>query len=315
MHGFLFQFSIFNFQFLSRAVLVSVATLAIAPPASAWGEKGHYLANEAATLSLPADMPHFFLRSFPDLVWLGFEPDRWRGAGPSSTAWGAPDHFLDYEFVEGLELPPGRYDFIALMESSGRLRRLGISNDTSGFVPWRVAELTEILTNQFRRWRLTTPDSPERQVLENQIISTAGTLGHYVADSANPHHATIHYNGWASADNPRGFANDCGTHSRFESGFISHAVDLEHVTPKVAAPVLRTDYFGTAVDFIRSSNALVDELYALDRDGAFNPFNRRKEPGIAFASDRLAAGASMLRDLWWSAWTNSAKRPPRRGED
>ncbi len=28
----------------------------------------------------------------------------------------------------------------------------------------------------------------------------------------------------------------------------------------------------------------------------------------------LAAGATLLRDLWWSAWQNSAKTPARRGE-
>jgi hypothetical protein len=34
--------------------------------------------------------------------------------------------------------------------------------------------------------------------------------------------------------------------------------------------------------------------------------------GKKFATDRLAAGASLLRDLWWSAWQNSAKPVKRR---
>ena len=302
-----------NSQFAGVATLLISAL--IATPAMAWGEKGHLISNEAATLALPTDMPHFFLESFPELVWLGPEPDRWRNAGESLEEWATPDHFIDYEYAAGLELPESRYEFVELMEESGRLRRFGIENDTTGFSPWRITELAEMLTNQFRRWRFTSAGSIERQTLEHEIIHTAGILGHYVADAANPHHTTIHYNGWASAENPMRFANDCGTHSRFESQFVSHAVELDHVTPKMAAPVLRENYFETSLEFIRASNEMVDDLYMLDRAGAFDLFNPRPEPGIEFASDRIAAGSSLLRDLWWSAWRNSSKSPRRRRDD
>ena len=256
-------------------------------------------------------MPHFFLRRFPSLVWLGFEPDRWRGAGESLEEWASPDHFIDYEFAAGLELPRSRYDFIALMESSGRLRRFGITNATTGFAPWRIAELSELLTNQFRRWRSMAPGS-DRTTLEEAIIHTAGVLGHYVSDSANPHHTTIHYNGWASAVNPNRYPTDCDTHRRFESLFVSHALDLEHVLPKMAAPLLRADYFASAVESIRATNELVEPMYALDRDGAFDLFGPVSPAGLEFAAARLAHGASMLRDLWWSAWRNSGTSSRRR---
>jgi hypothetical protein len=82
--------------------------------------------------------------------------------------------------------------------------------------------------------------------------------------------------------------------------------------PKVAAPVLRPDYFAAAMELLLSSNALVDELYTLDRDGAFDPMKKPGPAGLTFASDRLAVGASVLRDLWWSAWRNSGEPLPRR---
>ena len=295
--------------------LAMVCTLVAVPSTFAWGEKGHLIVNEAATLALPTDMPHFFYKAFPDLVWLAYDPDRWKGAGESIDAVNNPDHFLDYEFVEGLELPRSRYEFIALMESSGRLRRLGIENTTTGFVPWRIAELSEKLTGQFRQWRFSMPGSAERAILERDIVNTAGVLGHYVGDAANPHHATMHYNGWASAENPHHYAIDCGTHSRFESVFIAHAVTVDDVKPKVVAPVLRIDPFAAAVDMIKSSNALTERLYQLDRESEFNIFKEDQTVGIGFASDRLAAGASMLRDLWWSAWKNSERSRRRSSDD
>ena len=286
-----------------------------AAPAFAWGEKGHYIANEAATFGLPNDMPPFFYKAFPELIHLAYDPDRWRGAGESLDGMNPPDHFLDYEFVADLQLPPNRYKYIALLESSGTLRRYGISNDTSGFVPWRIAEMSQMLEKLFREWRFSRPGSPQREYFERTIINVAGTLGHYVADSANPHHATLHYNGWV-APNPNNYANDCEIHGRFESDFVSHAIDISDVTPHVRkTPQLITNYFTTGVDFIRASNKLVEDLYRIDRDGGFDVFRPVKAEGRNFAIDRLAVGASTLRDYWWSAWRNSANRPPRRTRD
>lgn len=295
-------------------VLLLLAALAV-PHAFAWGEKGHYIVNEAATRGLPNDMPHFFYRAFGDLVWLGFDPDRWRNNGESVEPATAPNHFLDWEYVEGLKLAPSRYAFIDTMYTSGRLRQHGITNAEAGFLPWAIAEEAQKLTAEFRVWRAAPAGSFERANAERNIVNIAGVLGHYVGDGANPHHATMNYNGWAIMPNVNNYPVDCGTHSRFESAFVSHAVDVEMVVPKLAAPVLRTDYFAAAVEHVKGSNALVEHLYTIDRDGAFSPFGPPSRTGIAFATDRLAVGASLLRDIWWSAWKNSERRAQRGGGD
>src|SRR5437763_15796678 len=89
-----------------KRTLIALLMVLFALPAFAWGEKGHYLSNEAATFGLPNDMPPFFYRAYPDLVYLAYDPDRWRGAGESLDAVNPPDHFLDYEWVADLKLPP-----------------------------------------------------------------------------------------------------------------------------------------------------------------------------------------------------------------
>ena len=128
-----------------------------------------------------------------------------------------------------------------------------------------------MLTRDFRAWRGTAPRSAERRAVEIAIIQTAGILGHYAADSANPHHTTIHYNGWAGP-NPDGYATDCDAHSRFESQFVSHAVTLGDVVPFLSPPARHKDYFATANEFIRASNALTGTLYRIDRDEVFSHF-------------------------------------------
>jgi hypothetical protein len=297
---------------MKRALLLLLAFL-LAPVAFAWGEKGHYIVNEAATHGLPTDMPPFFYKAFPELIWLGYDPDRQRGGGSSLDEVNPPNHFLDYEFVAGLKLPPSRYKFIDLLYTSGRLRQKGITNDESGFLPWVIAEEAQRLLVEFRLWRQSAPGSTERAIIERDVIHIAGTLGHFVADSSNPHHATINYNGWIEP-NPNGYPIDCGTHSRFERDFVSRAVEVKDVTPKLAAPVQYEDFFATAVAQVEESNALTETLYRIDRDGGLDPVAPVKPEALAFATSRLADGASLLRDLWWSAWVNSGK-PTRRSGD
>ncbi|MHB0969882.1 MAG: phospholipase C/P1 nuclease family protein [Thermoanaerobaculia bacterium] len=294
---------------MKRHLLLSLVLILVTPSAFAWGEKGHLLTNQAAAYGLPAEMPHFVHRAYSQLIYLGPEPDRWKGGGESLEGVNPPDHFLDYEYVSHLELPRQRYAYLALLEQSGTLRELGIANATAGFLPWKIAEVTEALEVQWRLWRDAEDGSIEKGQIEQNIIQLAGVLGHYVADSANPHHATVNYNGWVE-ENPHGFATDCETHSRFESTFVSRAITFSDVYPRIAAPQLRKDYFASALESVRASNALVETLYVLDRDGAFS--GAQTDKGVEFATARLAAAASLLRDLWWSTFVNSAEAPTKR---
>jgi hypothetical protein len=294
---------------IMRKIIAALVLLLSPLPLLAWGEKGHSIVSEAATFHVPNAMPRFFHAAYPELVYLGYDPDRWRGSGVSADDLFPQDHFLDYEYVEHLDLPPGRLAFIDLLYKSGTLDRLGIRNGEAGFIPWRIAELCDLLTEQWRLWR-RAPGDVERRAIEQSIIGLAGVLGHYVADAANPHHTTLNYNGWVE-ENPWGYATDCETHSRFESRFVSRAMAVGDVAPRVAPLVERSDYFATALGHVKQAHGRLHHLYSLDRDGAFSSVEIRPE-AREFAAERLAAAASMLRDLWWSTWIESANPRPRR---
>jgi hypothetical protein len=303
-----FHCSIFNFQF---SILLAISAMLVASSASAWGEKGHSIASEAATLTLPTDMPAFFYKAFPDLMWLGDDPDRWRNAGESLENVNPPDHFINYEYVVALELPPQRYRFIDQLYATRTLRRYGVSTTTIGFLPWRIAELCDRLTVEWRLWRAASPQSSDRRFLEADIIRDAGILGHYVEDASNPLHTTFNYNGWLMP-NPNGYANDCLIHARFETYFVTLAISTPDVVARIPTQQLRTDYFATAVSFVKRSNSLVETVYRIDRDGGFDIFRPIDPNAKAFTAERLAAGASLLRDLWWSTWKSSANPPTKR---
>jgi hypothetical protein len=58
-----------------------------------------------------------------------------------------------------------------------------------------------------------------------------------------------------------------------------------------------------------AANALVDTLYRLEKEVGFDPAGPLRAETRDFTAERLAAGAAMLRTLWWSAWLESATAP------
>ena len=126
-----------------------------------------------------------------------------------------------------------------------------------------------------------------------------------MADGSNPAHTTIQYNGW-TGPNPNGYATDKQFHARFESGYVGANIKLADVTSRMdtVARVL-PDFRAAIIEYLRQSNAQVEPLYKIDKAHPFDAGSSTPE-NKAFAADRLAAGARMLRDIWWTAWVTSA---------
>jgi hypothetical protein len=56
--------------------------------------------------------------------------------------------------------------------------------------------------------------------------------------------------------------------------------------------------------YLQTSFGNLDRLYSLDKIEPFGPDTRGADHK-QFTAERLAAGATMLRDLWWTAWVTS----------
>jgi hypothetical protein len=282
---------------LAPAVLVVV--VAGGPPVR-WGDHGHRISGRVAAERLPPGMPAFFRSAAGELEYLNPEPDRWRGDSlPEMRGAYRYDHFIDLELLPaGVLERADRFGYLAA------LQREGVPVD-AGLLPYRIVELHQRLTTEFGRWR-ASKDAREREWIERRIIQDAGILGHYVADGANPHHTSVHHNGWADGyANPRGFTTDRTFHRRFESEFVAARVATADVLREAGAPAREiVDVRAETIAYLLRSHDQLERLYQLDRESAFGPGNR-SEAHRRFATERLAAGALMLRDLWWSAWQNS----------
>ncbi len=294
-----------------RTVLVALTTVLLGatpddegPPP--WGRAGHEMAARAAVATLPSDVPAFFRDAGDQLVYLDPEPDRWRNRSlvEMDQAW-TYDHYIDLENIpDGALRAPDRFVFLKALYDAG----LEKPERDGGFLPYRIVELYQRVVTEWRMWR-SEADPQRRGWLEDRIINDAGILGHYVTDASQPHHTTIHFNGWADgAPNPGGYTRDRTFHSRFETAFIEAHVTQADVSGRVTeAPRSVAGSARSAVlDHLSSSHARVEDLYRLDRDVGFDPDGPTRSETRDFAAERLAAGARMLAVLWWSAWQESA---------
>ena len=277
-----------------------------APIAHAWGNEGHRLINRLAISSLPSDVPAF-LRSdaaLEEIEYLGPEPDRWRSAAePELNAAQAPEHFLDLELADALgPLPRNRLDFEAKVFASGqRPEKIGLQ-------PWQTTEVWERLKAALRAYRLLSAAGQSTRPVEQAVLFYAGWLGHYVGDGSQPLHTTVQYNGWVGS-NPNGYTTEHKIHWQFEGPFIGANISASQVEPKMTPPrAIEGDIFTNYVAFLRQSATQVEKIYQLEKAGGFvgagSPESRD------FAAARLAAGASMLRDMVLTAWLESAKPVP-----
>jgi hypothetical protein len=280
--------------------------LAQSPAACAWGNKGHRMINRAAASGLPADVPAF-LRSpeaLNEIEYLGSEPDRWRSpTEPELEAAQAPEHFINLEMADALgPLPHRRLDFEAKVFAAGqRPEKIGLQ-------PWETIEVWERLKAALRAYRKLAAAGQDTHGVEEAAIFYVGWLGHYVGDGAQPLHTSIQYNGWVGA-NPHGYTAGHRIHWQFEGPFVDANLNSHEAGNKMSPlKVIDGDIFDAYVAYLRRSKKYVERVYQLEKAGGFT--GKGTAESREFTAERLGAGASMLRDMIYTAWVESAKPAP-----
>src|SRR5271169_2526668 len=298
--------------------LVSLALITLvlmqSEAAVAWGNEGHSAINRVAAEKIPATMPRFLRGAVAEIAYLGPEPDRWRS--PSEFALKnaqEPDHFIDLERVSWLDpLPPGRYEFYRKLYE----KRASTTDNPDDYLPEHVGlqpyitmEVYGRLKAAFREYRQRLAAHQPTLAVQRAIIFYAGWLGHYVADGSQPLHTTIQYNGWVGA-NPNGYTTEHHIHWQFEGSYVAANITAKDFAGLVKSPEQLDDPFARYIAYLRQSNSLVDNVYALEKAGGFT--GKGSPAAFDFTTQRLAAGSQMLLDLWYTAWIESAVPVPER---
>jgi hypothetical protein len=304
-----------------RAVFGAVAltALAAAGAAFAWGSSGHRMIGMAAIEALPPELPDFL--HTPDTAEtvgeLSREPDRSRGAGRTHDSDRDPGHFVNSDDagkvagavpLDGLPLTRDEYETA--------LRAAGTTSWKQGYLPYSIIEDWQQLVKDFTYWRVDdagaahTTDAGHKDWLETdrdrrqaQILVDIGLLSHFVGDGSMPLHVSIHYNGWGDFPNPNGYT-EAHVHVPWEGLYVRQVV-----TPEAVRAAMGPFHdCGCPIEqrvgaYLMSDFATILPFYELEKAGAFKPGEAK---GVAFTTERVAAGAAELRDEIILAWKASA---------
>ncbi len=287
-------------------IVTLVCTITHPPIARAWGNEGHHMINRLAVVTLPADVPAFLRTetAVGEIEYLGPEPDRWRSpAEPELNAAQAPEHFIDLELADALgPLPHRRLDFEAKVFAAGeRPEKIGLQ-------PWETTEVWERLKGAMREYRRLAASGQDARAVEQAIIFYAGWLGHYVGDGSQPLHTTVQYNGWVGP-NPNGYTASHQIHWQFEGPFVGANLNAPQVEARMTLPqAIEGDMFDAYMAYLRHTATYVEKVYQLEKAGGF--IRAGTPESRDFTAARLAAGASMLRDMIYTAWLDSAAIVP-----
>ena len=294
---------------------LSLFLIATAQDCFGWGSDGHRMITRLAAEHLPADFPAFFRTpaAIDEIEYLGPEPDRWRSPGePELSNAQAPEHFIDLELADIIgKLPRRRYDFIAALYAAGLTHpnlAAELRPEKVGLQPYVTTEVYQRLTSAMREYRGLSAQGKDTKPVEQAIIFYMGWLGHYVGDGSQPLHVTVNYDGWVGKDHPNGYTTQHGIHAKFETAFVSANIKPMDVAPLMTAPHQLGDIFDDYIGYLRHSATLIERVYELDKAGGFD--GAGSSESRQFTAERLAAGASELRDLYYTAWIESAQPVP-----
>jgi hypothetical protein len=270
---------------------LTLACLGILGVARAWWVKGHGTITEAACNALPEDVPAFFRAAGKTLAHCAGDPDRWKSKEARTLTTAVyPEHFIDWEDLEGNEPPTDRYTFYAL---SHKLQK---APDKIGTLPWAIMEGYERLMIGFGDYRHDTANP----AIPMKCIVYAGNMAHYTTDASMPLHTTRDYDG---RKGPDGRMKQKGIHAKLDGFPETFGFTPEEISRGLQAKVVE-DPWTYIIGFLKESRTHIDKAYELDAAGAFKT---PTDDSRAFVMSRCRAGAQFTMDLWYTAWVKSGK--------
>lgn len=269
-------------------------------PTWAWGKRGHEMVGSLAAQLLVKEhpqgkflLPHSFdmgyYNNVPDLVWK---------ADPETYKKEVPQHYLDMEifekeFAKKKETSPwnpSRAEFF---------KKFPDIPEKAGRSPWRIQELSQKLKNITQQLQKKSLNKKERHALQEQWLVTAGVMGHYIADLAQPMHVTDNHDGQLTGQK--------GLHHWFEENIV------DELHPSLAEPVFqkaraewkafydknaKKSSFDLALELAQNSHTALPRVLDIDKKQG-----RTSESKVAGAYkdlliERLSTAVLYLALLW-----------------
>ena len=279
---------------------VAIVTLLSVNQIFGWGFWAHKEINKRAIELLPPAMKKFFLAHAEYITEHAIDPDIRRSKGDSLEPY---YHFLDIDYYGPYPFGalPRSYDSAVAKYSLETVRKKGV-------VPWRIAALTDSLSDALRRKDAQT------------ILNFASDLGHYVADSHVPLHAVVDYDGVQHRLK--------GIHKRWESD-LAERFSQSYAFPTEGAIIIN-DPLGYAFNTIMESYTYSDSVFRSDAEAQRRVAGAKTMKSVNSKGDtlytysdayydsmrvfdnglverRMRSAIVSLASYWYTAWVRAGK--------
>lgn len=318
------------------AIAVSVS-LSTTSTAFAWGHAGHVGISTLAIQNLPSDLPAFVRGASPAqfIGELGAEADESKTTGVLLNATGTSTsrtvhdaerdngHYIDIDdngFVLGGTVPIGALP--ATREAFDTAQRAAMSpagqdQYTAGYLPYQLLDGFQQVRKDFGMWRalqagLATATTPsdvayfryQISLRQQLTLRDIGYWSHFVADSSQPMHVSVHFNGWGAYDNPNGYTK-AGIHSPFEGAFVRNFIDFTKLTIRpYTSRSTSTNEQRVPAYLMETLSALVP-VYDAELKSGHDGYKTNQPLENAIVTQQLQLGAAELRDEIVDAWNQS----------
>jgi Zinc dependent phospholipase C len=283
-----------------KKIVLLVAVSLIAQHSFCWGFFGHKKINYYAVFLLPPEMMVLYKPQIDFLSEHAVDPDKRRYAVPEE----GPRHYIDIDHygVYPYDSLPKKWNDAVAKYSADTL-------NTYGIVPWWLQTMLFRLTDAFKEKNQT------------KILKYSAEIGHYMADSHVPLHATKNHNGQ--------YTDQKGIHGFWESRVPELLADKEW-----DFFIGKAEYINNPADFIwkrvMESAAAADSVLTFekelsntfpgdqkfsfeDRNGiiirqysaAFSKAYDKKLLGMI--ERRMRQSIYAVASFWYTAWINAGQ--------
>jgi hypothetical protein len=280
---------------INRKWIAAAIVLCVTPAAWPWHHEGHMLISRVAVAALPPEVPAFFRAGAATVAHCSVDPDLARNAlAPQLGETEGPEHYLDLEALNGVNLPPTRAEYVDL------LREMKLGQKEAGLLPYAITEWEQRLMIAFaeqRRW-------PDNAAIQSKCLVYAGILCHYAGDLNQPLHTTIHFNGRVTPANPH---PKSGIHTKVDD--LLCTVKPEEIAPAAGEPIEPlSQVFAATMKQIKATNALVDTVYKLEPELPKSGEKAELPAAVKeLAIERGRASVKFAAALMLTAWRDSAR--------
>jgi len=268
-------------------------------PAFTWGFFAHKKINQLTVFTLPPEMISFYKKNIDYLTAHAVDPDRRRYSNKAEP----PRHYIDIDHY-------GQHPFDSIPKQwKDAVKKY--SEDTLnayGIVPWYVEKMMFRLTEAFKEGNV------------DRILYLSANLGHYIADTHVPLHATENYNGQLT--------NQIGIHGFWEARvpelffdnwdfFVGRAEYVSKVNDRIWQ-IVKQSY--EAKDSVLNFEAELTAKIGADKKYSYEKKGNRtaKVYSVEFsqAYDKILNGMVERRmrssvidvgSLWYTAWVNAGQ--------